>query len=129
MAALDSRYQEHSTGVPEASLRRNPVDTLDRREVGTNVSDWPCFPRMSRWVGQKITFGPVGFRIRRMRPARKRKLWLWGVLAVLLLTLAAYIKNRLDVRSSSYPVTADPYVPCPAGTHPQPDQRHICVPD
>ncbi len=63
-----------------------------------------------------------------MRASRKRKLLVWCALALLLLALAAYLEYRFQFRASMYPVTADPYVPCPAGTKPQPDQRHICAP-
>lgn len=63
-----------------------------------------------------------------MRAPHKRKLLSWCALALLLLALAAYLEYRFQVRKSIYPVTADPYVPCPAGTEPQSDQRHICVP-
>ena len=65
-----------------------------------------------------------------MRPSRKRKLFIWGVVALLLLALAGYLEYRFNFRASIYPApTADPYVPCPPGTHPQPEQRHICEPN
>jgi len=64
-----------------------------------------------------------------MRASRKRKLLAWCGLAFLLLALAVYLQYRFDLRTPMSTVTADPYVPCPAGTKPRPDQRQICVPD
>lgn len=63
-----------------------------------------------------------------MRASRKRKVFAWCALALLLAALAFYLDYRFQLRATMSPVTADPYVPCPAGTRPQPDQRHICVP-
>ncbi len=63
-----------------------------------------------------------------MRASRKVRLLAWSAVALLLLAAAAYLEHRFQLRASMYPVSSDPYVPCPAGTKPQPDQRHICVP-
>lgn len=62
-----------------------------------------------------------------MRPSRKRKLFLWSLLALLLLVIAGSIEYRYRSKESFYrSLTADPYVPCPEGTRPVPEQRHIC---
>lgn len=64
-----------------------------------------------------------------MRPSRKRKLFRWSLLALLLLVIAGSIEYRYRFRDSFYRnLTAEPYVPCPAGTRPVPEQRHICEP-
>ncbi len=62
-----------------------------------------------------------------MRPSGKRKLLLWALVALLLLVIAGSIEYRYRFRDSFYrSLTADPYVPCPEGTRPVPEQRHIC---
>lgn len=62
-----------------------------------------------------------------MRPSRKRKLLLWALVALLLLVIAGSIEYRYRFRDSFYrSLTADPYVPCPEGTRPVPEQRHLC---
>lgn len=64
-----------------------------------------------------------------MRRSRKRKLLLWISLALLLLAIAGSVEYRYRFSDSFYrSLTADPYVPCPEGMRPVPEQRHICEP-
>lgn len=64
-----------------------------------------------------------------MKPQR-RKILVWSFFTLLLLALVAnLVFSRPSVREAVFPARTNRYVPCPDGTHPKPDQRHICVPD